>query len=164
MSSAVLTGSCGGWALWWLGDWWLLATLLPCLSSQLACCYCRWLLRGGGAPSRRMCQRTQGGRAPARLNKAVRRLGSSARGKYDADNSEMLIKFMATEGLLNRYSPGLSTPFLALFPTPFNGLLKSYFLHFFECVKNDRFQGATIECYSKAFWILQFTHIINAYY
>lgn len=34
------------WQLWWLSDWWVLATLLACPSSPIVSCFGHWLHRG----------------------------------------------------------------------------------------------------------------------
>lgn len=52
--------------LWWLSDWWLLATLLVCPSLPIVSCFSHWSHGAAGSPSRKMCQRTRGGRTSAR--------------------------------------------------------------------------------------------------
>lgn len=136
----MLTGSCGGLVIG--GCWPHFCSACPHnwpVSIAIACLGKRGHHPGGYAKGPKTA-----GPLPD-ISKAARPLGSSAHGNYDADNSEMLFKFMATEGLLNWYSSsGLSTPFLA----PFSQLpsKESYLLHFFYPVKNDTFQPIHFSC------------------
>ena len=96
--------------MWWLRDWWLLATLLICLSSQIVSPDVDCTGRQGDHPGR-WAKELRGAGVLLDVDKAVRWLSSSECGHYDAANSEVLVKLMVYRRFTQLVSfPGLLLP------------------------------------------------------